>query len=79
MTPTKDYNPAFDVLMDALSSGNIKTKDRLEKYVAHRAQFGRQASQRIYPDCYNIQISDPQLKNIWNNVLLTVDKMGKSK
>lgn len=76
---SKDYNPMFDVLLSALSSGDDQTKTRLEQYVAHRSQFGKQASARKYPDCYHIQISDPQLKDIWNNLLKTVDKMGKAK
>jgi len=79
MLKTKDYHPAFDVLMDALSPGDIKTRNRLQNYVAHRSMFGKQAAEQIYPDCYHIQISDPQLKDIWNNLLKIVDKLSKSK
>lgn len=76
---SKDYNPMFDVLLSALSSGDDQTRTRLEQYVAHRATFGKQASARKYPDCYHIQISDPQLKNIWTTLLKTVDRVGKAK
>lgn len=70
-----NYNPAFDVLLGALCNNDQTTKDRLEKYVAHRKVFGRQAAARIYPDCHAIQIADPVLKNIWKNLLKTVDKL----
>jgi hypothetical protein len=75
MINEKKYDPAFDVLLDCLSSGDAATKDKLEQYIAHRKVFGRQAAKRIYPECHYIQISDPLLKNIWNNLLKTVDSL----
>lgn len=69
------YHPAFDVIMDCLSSGNKETQEKLEKYVLHRKMFGRQAAARIYPECHYIQISDPLLKECWKNILKTVDKL----
>ena len=66
---------AFDVLFDCLSSNNPETKERLEKYVIHRKLFGRQAASRVYPDCHNIIIMDPTLKQMWGSLLKTVDKL----
>lgn len=75
MIKQQDYDPAFDVLLDCLSSGNIETKEKIEKYAAHRKVFGREAAKRIYPEVHYIQISDPLLKEIWNNLLKTIDKL----
>ncbi len=65
----------FDVMFDALSSNDPEVKKRLELYVLHRKQFGRQAAARIYPECHNIIILDPLLKECWTNLLKTVDKL----
>lgn len=75
MNEVKDYNPAFDMLFDCLSSNRADVRERLENYVAHRKLYGREAAKRIYPDCYHIQIADPQLKSMWNTFLKTVDKL----
>jgi hypothetical protein len=72
---TQDYHPAFDVLLDCLSNGDTKTKEKIEKYAAHRKVFGREAAKRIYPEVHYIQISDPLLKDVWNNLLKTIDKL----
>lgn len=74
----KDYNPAFDVMMDCLSSNDQSTKTKLEKYIVHRSLYGREASRRMYPECYYIQISDPVLRNVWDSYLKTLDKMKKN-
>jgi hypothetical protein len=66
---------AFEILFNCLSSDNVETKERLEKYVLHRKMFGRQAAARIYPDCHNIIIHDPLLKECWTDFLKTVDKL----
>lgn len=65
----------FDILFDALSSGNNEIKEQLEKYVLHRKMFGRQAAARIYPQCHHIIIYDPLLKECWTDLLKTVDKL----
>lgn len=65
----------FEILFDCLSSNNAETKKQLELYVIHRKKFGRQAAARIYPHCHNIIILDPLLKECWNDLLKTVDKL----
>lgn len=77
MTEVKNYHPAFDILFDCLSSNKADVRERLEKYVAHRKLHGREAAKRIYPDCHNIQIEDPQLKDMWKTFLKTLDSLGK--
>ncbi len=64
----------FDIMFDCLSSNDPEIKKQLELYVLHRKQFGRQAAARIYPQCHNIIIHDPMLKECWTNLLKTVDK-----
>lgn len=72
----KNMEP-FEVLFDCLSSNDKEAKQRLEKYVAHRSIFGKQAASRVYPDVHNIVIVDPMLKDIWNDLLKSIDKISK--
>ena len=74
----QDYSPAFDIMLDCLSSNNEETKNKLEKYIVHRGIYGREAAKRMYPECYYIQISDPVLRNVWDNYLKTLDKIKKN-
>lgn len=75
MIKEKEYHPAFDVLLDCLSNGNVENKEKIEKYVAHRKVYGREAAKRKYPEVHYIQISDPLLKEVWNKLLKTIDKL----
>jgi hypothetical protein len=65
----------FDIMFDCLSSDNKEHKKQLEMYVLHRKTYGRQAAARIYPQCHNIVIQDPLLKDCWNNLLKTIDTL----
>lgn len=75
MNNVKNYDSAFDVLFDCLSSNRTDVRERLQNYVAHRKLYGRQAANRIYPDCHKIQIADPLLKDMWKSFLKTVDSL----
>lgn len=79
MKKSLEYNPAFDILFDCLSSEREEVKNRLQKYVAHRYLYGRQAASRIYPDCHNIIIIDPELKLCWTELLKTVDSLSNAR
>jgi hypothetical protein len=69
------YSPIFDIMMDCLSNGNQQDREDLEKYILHRHKFGRQAAARIYPRCHNIIIEDQLLKESWEKLLKTIDKL----
>ena len=68
---------AFEFVLDCLSSNNSDNKERIEKYIAHRGRFGKQAASRVYPEVHNIVITDPILRDIWKNLLKTIDEISK--
>ena len=70
----KEFAP-FEMVLDCLSDGDLQIKSDLTRYVIHRSKFGRFAAARLYPQCHNIRIHDPQLSNIWKTLLKTVDKI----
>ena len=67
--------PAFDVLFEALSSGNKKNRTKIEKYVLVRSKMGPYNAGCQYPEVKNIVITDPVLKECWETLLNTIDGM----
>jgi hypothetical protein len=70
-----DTIKAFDILLSALSSNDAKNKEIIEKYLAIRGLHGANIAANIFPQAHYIIIEDPQLKQIWEDLLINIDSL----
>jgi hypothetical protein len=70
-----DTIKAFDILISALSSNDEKNKELIEKYLAIRGLHGANIAANMFPQAHYIIIEDPLLKQIWEDLLITIDSL----
>lgn len=75
----QDYHPYFDIMLNALSNHDPENIERIKTYVAIRGKFGVGAAAEYDPGVHYIQIADPILRDIWNNLLQTIDTFYPAK